>query len=185
MLGTDAAAQPTSAPIPPMPDFDARFLAPNEEVEQDGEDHADDDRRHDREVESAALALDRDVAGKPSERQPHAKHSQAPDDHQQHADDEQNAADIRCHRPTLRGGFLAGEEGLQIWIDHDQVVLELPEGNYSGFHELSVDVRDKTGQLLTDHSGTYEFINAKPNEGWPCGPTCWHAAIEAPPIPPA
>src|SRR5688500_636955 len=77
-----------------------RGLSAQENVEQDGEDDADDDHRDDREVEATTFALDRDVARQPPERQPHAEHREAADDHQRDADDQENSPKFGTHRHT-------------------------------------------------------------------------------------
>ena len=58
------------------------------------QDQRDDQHGAQRDVDRAVLALDRDVARQVPERQPHAHHRQAADDHQHHPDDQDDAADL-------------------------------------------------------------------------------------------
>lgn len=93
--------------------------------------------------------------------------------------------DGQCSSVTLmvkdrEGWVVASGDGLGIDTDRDGVVLGLEGDDYSGVHDLSVTVRNETGDMLTDHTGTYEFVKTEPNGGGWCGPTCWHAVIEAP-----
>jgi hypothetical protein len=83
---------------------------------------------------------------------------------------------------TIHDDIGGAADGLWLYADHDMVVLDLEGDDYSGVHDLRVVVRDESEDVLTDHSGTYEFTKTEPNGGGFCGPTCWHAKIETPAV---
>lgn len=93
--------------------------------------------------------------------------------------------DATCRSASLTvvnppNAVVAADERLSIDTELDQVRFQLAGDDYSGPHELRVFVGDETGAVLTDHSGSYEFIKTEPNGGGFCGPTCWHAEVTPP-----
>ena len=99
--------------------------------------------------------------------------------------DVEACVDGQCLSATLmvkdkEGWVVASADGIGIDTDRDSVGMNLAGDNYSGSHDVRVVVRDETGEVLTDHSGTYEFIKTEPNGGGFCGPTCWDASVQAP-----
>lgn len=87
-----------------------------------------------------------------------------------------------CWREVLEvppsGEEISGlSEGvLTVYFDLDAVSVDLPDGDLSGSHDVTVQVRTGTGQIVMDVHEPVEFTVNQPN-GSGCSPTCWYAKV--------
>lgn len=65
---------------------------------------------------------------------------------------------------------------LTLMTDTDTILLTLPEGDWGGRHEVSIVVRDASGQIIERGDANPELLAEQPN-GPKCPPTCWRATV--------
>jgi hypothetical protein len=76
--------------------------------------------------------------------------------------------------PSEEAGDVVGS--LTLW-EAGRVDLDLRDGDFSGTHDVSLTIRDASGEARVSWSGPVEMDRVQPN-GPSCGPTCWYAEVE-------
>ena len=60
----------------------------------------------------------------------------------------------------------------------DTVFLTLPDGTWSGVHQVRATISGEASDTLVEVAREVEFSSSQPN-GAACGPTCWFARVSA------
>ncbi|HEX9890160.1 MAG TPA: hypothetical protein VGA69_11815 [Nitriliruptorales bacterium] len=95
-------------------------------------------------------------------------------------DDSCTRADVVV--PPAGDGAPVGARVGQLYVDPESDQIQRLgqlglEGDLSGVHEVSLEVRDEAGELLVATRGETGFERSEPN-GEGCPPVCWAATVE-------